>query len=80
MSLLGLEIAFPIFQAPMAGASGSAMAIAVAEAGGLGSLPCAMFDVARARTEIATVRAATKKPIHLNFFAHRMPPEDPERE
>ena len=42
LDLLGIEL--PIIQAPMAGANGSAMAIAVSEAGGLGSLPCAMLD------------------------------------
>ena len=33
-----LGLALPIFQAPMAGAQGCAMAIAVSEAGGLGAL------------------------------------------
>ncbi|MGA9662208.1 MAG: nitronate monooxygenase, partial [Pseudomonas alloputida] len=40
LDLLGIEL--PILQAPMAGATGSAMAIAVGLAGGLGALPCAM--------------------------------------
>ena len=39
--LLGIEL--PIIQAPMAGVQGSALAIAVSNAGGLGSLPCAML-------------------------------------
>lgn len=39
LDLIGIDL--PIIQAPMAGASGSAMAIVVSEAGGLGSLPCA---------------------------------------
>lgn len=43
LDLLGIEL--PIIQAPMAGANGSAMAIAVSEAGGLGSLPCARKSV-----------------------------------
>ena len=42
-----LDIDLPIIQAPMAGAQGSAMAIAVSNAGGLGSLPCAMLSLAR---------------------------------
>src|SRR5262249_6818324 len=41
--LLGIDL--PIIQAPMAGAQGSAMAIAVSNAGGLGSLPCAMLSL-----------------------------------
>ena len=38
------KIDLPIIQAPMAGSSGAELAIAVAEAGGLGSLPCAMLS------------------------------------
>jgi nitronate monooxygenase len=41
--LLGIEL--PIIQAPMAGVQGSALAIAVSKAGGLGSLPCGMLSV-----------------------------------
>ena len=41
---LGIEI--PIVQAPMAGSGGVALAIAVAQAGGLGSLPAAMLSSA----------------------------------
>jgi nitronate monooxygenase len=40
--LFGIE--HPIVQAPMAGASTPAMAVAVANAGGLGSLGCAMMS------------------------------------
>jgi len=68
LDLVGIEL--PIVQAPMAGATGSAMAIAVAEAGGLGSLPCAMLDAAKARAEIGVVRQRTAKPINVNFFCH----------
>ena len=39
--LLGIEV--PIVQAPMAGSSGAELAVAVAEAGGLGSLPTALL-------------------------------------
>ncbi|HWH84464.1 MAG TPA: nitronate monooxygenase, partial [Burkholderiaceae bacterium] len=39
-----LGTALPVIQAPMAGVQGSALAIAVCEAGGLGSLPCAMLS------------------------------------
>ena len=41
--LLGIEL--PIIQAPMAGVQGSALAVAVSNAGGLGSLPCAMLSL-----------------------------------
>ena len=71
------QIELPILQAPMAGASTPEMAIAVAEAGGLGSLPCAQYDLAGAQSALAQVRAATRKPINVNFFCHTMPKPDP---
>ena len=48
--LLGTEL--PIIQAPMAGVQGSALAVAVCNAGGLGSLPCAMRMEARHGTRL----------------------------
>lgn len=71
LDLLGIEL--PIIQAPMAGATGAAMAVAVSEAGGLGSLPCAMLDSVRARAEIGTIRQRTTRPINVNFFCHPPP-------
>ena len=56
------------------------MAIAVSEAGGLGSLPCAMLSAEEARAELRLVRRATSKPINVNFFCHRPPDADPTRE
>lgn len=78
LKLLGIE--HPILQAPMAGANGSRMAIAVSEAGGLGALPCAMLSPDQARAELQLIRAATSKPINLNFFCHRTPQVDPKRD
>jgi nitronate monooxygenase len=75
-----LRIDLPIIQAPMAGASGSAMAIAVSEAGGLGSLPCAILNAASARAELGIIRQRTSKPININFFCHRPPALNPERD
>lgn len=75
---LGVDL--PVIQAPMAGVQGSALAIAVCRAGGLGSLPCAMLDAAAIRSEIAAIRAATERPFNLNFFCHQPPPVDAERE
>lgn len=77
LDLVGLEL--PVIQAPMAGANGSAMTIAVSEAGGLGSLPCAMLDVAAVRAQIAVIRQHTTKPINVNFFCHTSPTPDPAR-
>jgi len=75
-----LDIQHPIIQAPMAGASGSAMVAAVSEAGGLGSLPCAMLDRLELRAEMEVIRELTAKPVNVNFFTHRSAQQDPERE
>ena len=73
--LLGVEQ--PLIQAPMAGVQGSSLAIAVSNAGGLGSLPCAMLTPAAMRTELETIRASTAQPFNVNFFVHRPPEPDP---
>ncbi|MBV8760591.1 MAG: nitronate monooxygenase [Deltaproteobacteria bacterium] len=70
----------PIIQAPMAGAHDERLAIAVANAGGLGSLPCAMLTADAIRAQVAAFRAAVDAPLNLNFFSHQMPPADPARE
>lgn len=68
-----LGIAFPVIQAPMAGSQGSALAIAVSNAGGLGSLPCAMLGPDALRAELDTLRAGTDRPYNINFFCHTPP-------
>ena len=75
---LGTEL--PIIQAPMAGSQGSALAIAVSNAGGLGSLPCAMLDAQAMRKELEAIRAQTSKPYNVNFFCHVQPAPDAARE
>lgn len=75
-----LDIELPIIQAPMAGVQGSALAIAVANAGGLGSLPCAMLAPEALRAELAQIRARTTRPFNVNFFCHRPPQPDVARE
>src|SRR4051812_15663972 len=75
-----LDTRWPIIQAPMAGVQGAALAIAVSKAGGLGSLPCAMFTAEAMRKELAAIRAATDRPYNVNFFVHSVPPADPQRE
>lgn len=77
-SLFGIDV--PIIQAPMAGAQGSAMAVAVCEAGGLGSLPAALLSVDMLRTELGVIRQRTSKPVNVNFFCHRPPEPDAARE
>jgi nitronate monooxygenase len=68
---------FPLLQAPMAGVSDVRLAIAVARAGGLGSLPCAMLNLAQVRESVATFRAAASGPLNLNFFCHAPPSPNP---
>lgn len=74
------HIDLPILQAPMAGPCFADMAIAVAEAGGLGSLPTATFTADQVRAELQKIRQGTKRPINLNFFCHTGPAVDPARE
>jgi nitronate monooxygenase len=76
--LLGIEL--PVVQAPMAGVQGSALAIAVSNAGGLGSLPCAMLSPDAMRAELAAIVAGTGKPFNVNFFCHTPPAPDSERQ
>jgi nitronate monooxygenase len=78
LDLFGMDL--PILLAPMAGSGGSELAIAVAEAGGLGSLPCAMLNPEQIRTELGIIRQRTDRPINLNFFCHRPPQPDAARE
>lgn len=65
LDLLGIDL--PIIQAPMAGLATSAMAAAVAEAGGLGSMGCAVLSADQIRAELSAIRRQTAKPINLNL-------------
>jgi nitronate monooxygenase len=77
-SLLGIEL--PIIQAPMAGVQGSTLAVVVSEAGGLGSLPCALLGPEAMRAELAAIREQTGRPYNVNFFCHTPPIPDAGRE
>jgi nitronate monooxygenase len=70
-ALLGTQL--PIIQAPMAGVQGSALAVVVCQAGGLGSLPCAMLSPAAMRDELAAIQGQTDRPFNVNFFCHAVP-------
>ena len=72
--LFGIEL--PILQAPMAGSAGSELAVAVSEAGGLGSLPCAMQSTDQIRAAVGVIRQRTARPFNMNFFCHAVPPSD----
>ena len=76
--LLGVQL--PIIQAPMAGVAGSELAIAVCNAGGLGSLPCAILSLDAMRKELKLIQEHTSCPFNVNFFCHSEPVPSPSRE
>jgi nitronate monooxygenase len=76
--LLGIELS--IVQAPMAGVQDHELAVAVSNAGGLGSLPCAMMTPETLRNELAALEAKTSAPYLVNFFCHEPPSPNAERE
>jgi nitronate monooxygenase len=78
LDLVGAEQ--PIVQAPMAGAMDWQLVAAVSQAGGLGSLPCAMLSAVQAREQIERIRAVTDRPFNVNFFCHQPPTPNNARE
>jgi nitronate monooxygenase len=68
LQLLGISV--PIVQAPMAGISTPAMAAAVSEAGGLGSLGIGALGAEAARKAIRDTRALSAKPFNANLLCH----------
>src|SRR5580704_15567516 len=78
IKLCGIQL--PIIQAPMAGLALSDMVVEVSQAGGLGSLACALLSVEQARKELETIRRRTSRPINANFFCHKPPRDDRARE
>ena len=75
-----LDIQLPIIQAPMAGVQTSALAVAVSNAGGLGSLPCAMLTLDSLRAELRAITAQTTRPYNVNFFCHTPPVPDAQQD
>jgi nitronate monooxygenase len=69
-------IAVPIIQAPMAGPGTAELAIAVSDAGGLGSLPCAQLTLAQTRASLDVIGSGRSRPLNLNFFCHSPPAVD----
>ena len=74
------DTALPIIQAPMAGVQGSVLAAAVSNAGGVGSLPCALLSLQRLHEELLALSQQTRRPYNVNFFCHAQPAPDPARE
>jgi nitronate monooxygenase len=75
-----MEIDAPIIQAPMAGVSTPAMAAAVSNAGGLGSIGVGATNAAGAREMIAAFRARSSRSLNVNVFCHAPARPDPARE
>jgi nitronate monooxygenase len=75
-----LQLDLPIVQAPMAGVQDGALVVAVSTAGGLGSLPCAMLGLDGIRSELTRIASATSKPYNINFFCHKVPTPDAQRD
>lgn len=74
------QIEVPLVQAPMAGVQDADIAIGAAQGGALGSLPCAMWSVEKAREQINIMRQRVAAPLNLNFFCHTPVEADPQRE
>jgi len=65
----------PILLAPMAGACPAPLAIAVANAGGLGSCGALLMSPEQIRAWVNEVRAGTSGPFQLNLWVPDPPPE-----
>jgi nitronate monooxygenase len=71
---------FPIVLAPMAGVMDAELVIAAAQGGALGSLPCAMLSVEKAREQVNIIRQRISAPVNMNFFCHGGVEADSSRE
>jgi len=69
LALLGIDL--PIIQAPMAGTSSPALAAAVANAGGLGSVGVGATNAAGAGKMIAEIRERSNRSFNVNVFCHK---------
>lgn len=79
MKLFGVELLFPIIQAPMASISTAVLAAAVSESGGLGWLGTATLPPPAVEAMVREARARTSRPFGLNFFCHEPPVVDEAR-
>ncbi len=71
---LGLRAS--LIQAPMAGVQDHRLAIALASAGALGSIPAAMLTPTALRRQLEAVRDAGVLNVNVNFFCHTPAPVD----
>ena len=65
-----------LVQAPMAGVQDHRLAVAVCEAGGLGSLAAAMLSPTDLERELQALQLGTQRPFNVNFFCHTPPTPD----
>jgi nitronate monooxygenase len=75
-----LGVTLPIVQAPMAGTSTPALAAAVTNAGGLGSIGVGAVNAAAARAMIDALKSLTSGPFNVNVFCHRPAVANADRE
>ncbi|MDR7134306.1 nitronate monooxygenase [Lysobacter niastensis] len=68
LDLLGIQV--PIIQAPMAGVSSPAMAAAVSNSGGLGSLGVGAMSATQARDAVRQFGSLSDGPLNVNLFVH----------
>jgi nitronate monooxygenase len=82
MKTLSQRLSAPqlLLQAPMAGSQGSALALAVCAAGGIGSLPAAVLSPEALTQELQALSRGTDRPWNVNFFCHTPAQPDPARE
>ncbi|AIF48692.1 NAD(P)H-dependent flavin oxidoreductase [Dyella japonica] len=69
LSAIGISV--PIIQSPMAGVSSPAMAAAVSNSGGLGSLGVGAMTADKAREAMHAFRQLSDGPLNVNVFVHQ---------
>ncbi|HEX3453555.1 MAG TPA: nitronate monooxygenase [Gaiellaceae bacterium] len=67
--LLGIDV--PVAQAPMGGASCPALAAAVSNAGGLGTMPVGTFPPENVQAIVEEIRSLTTRPFAVNLLLTR---------
>lgn len=71
-----LQIQYPIVQAPMLGVTTPEMVVAIANEGGLGSLPVGGLSPEKTTELIQKTKQLTQRPFAVNLFAHAIPEVD----
>lgn len=74
-----LPCTWPLIQSPMAGVQDAQLAIAVSQAGALGSLPAALLSAQALDAQLQQLQASGL-PYNVNFFTHTPPLADASRQ